>query len=142
MGFLGDIFGGGGGGLLGMFGGGGGGGGGGSSAGSGGGLLDFSTASSATTANLTATETAADSYNETSNLAHNISGSANTYNVYRIGTGDNGNLAEDFGLGLGDNLNPLPSSATATPGNKKKFLVIAGLAVLAGVLWWLFFRRK
>lgn len=134
MGFLGDIFGGG------MFGGfmGGGGGGGGASAG--GGLVDLSTASNAQTSNLTATETAADSYNQTSNLAHNISGSANTYNVYKIGSGEDGGLADDFGLPLTDQLTPMPGSAR--PSDKKKTLyLIAGLALLAGLVWW-WFKRK
>jgi LPXTG-motif cell wall-anchored protein len=117
----------------------GGGGGGGGSSGSkaGGGFIDLSTSSNATTANYTSTENIADAYNETSNLAHNISGSANSYNVYSFGEPGGGNsLLDQIGLPLREGI---PSVDSATGASK--WLLLAGLAA-AGLALWLYLRRK
>jgi hypothetical protein len=97
------------------------------------GFLDWGDKSSSTsyTSNYRYTT---DSYNSTSNVAHNISGSGNVYNVYKIGSDDRGgSLADEFAVPLANELPELGKTSPKKKGNT--WLWVAGAAAVVVVLF-------
>jgi hypothetical protein len=90
------------------------------------------------TYNTTTTQQVSDAYNSTSNVAHNVSGSGNTYNAYSFGAG--GENAESL-----LNSFAVPYGTTATGTSQTSLLkVLAIPAVLVAVMFslWLYFRKR